>query len=60
MTNLKISAKGRALLRKSCVANVIVAAIAVRGGELSSREGLTVEVNGKSLTLRAALQKAEK
>lgn len=56
MANIKISEKGRALLRKDVVSGNMVAAIVRNGRALFTKEGLKVAVdgNGKTITVRAA------
>lgn len=55
MTNIKISPKGKALLKRAySSSSSIVRAIVEGGDKLTSDEGLTVVVDGKSLKLKIA------
>jgi hypothetical protein len=53
MTNVKISVKGRALLKKRASAKV-ARAIVRQGGRLSSKGSIDVEVDGKTITVTVA------
>jgi hypothetical protein len=54
MSDLKISPKGKALLKNKYLASRVVNAIIKGGDQLTSGEGLTLDVNGKTLRLKAA------
>ncbi|HLL43334.1 MAG TPA: hypothetical protein VK369_09360 [Segetibacter sp.] len=54
MANVKISSKGRALLRKGYSSASVVSAIVKDGAKLTSKEGLVVNVDGKKLTVKTA------
>ena len=53
MTNVKISPKGRALLKKRASAKVAMA-IVRQGSRLSSNGSIDVEVDGKTITVSVA------
>lgn len=59
MTNIKISKKGKALLRRSYSSSEVVRAIVKSGDKLSSQNGLTVTVDGKTLKIKSATVTAE-
>jgi hypothetical protein len=54
MPNIKISPKGRALLKRGYSSSKISSAIVRGGNRLSAKEGMIVNVNGKSVRLKAA------
>lgn len=54
MSNVKISLKGRALLRNRFSSSSLVSAIVKDGTKLSSKEGLVISVDGKKLTVKTA------
>jgi hypothetical protein len=54
MTNVKISKKGRALLKKRASAKV-ARAIVREGGRLSSNGSINVDIDGRTITVKDAL-----
>lgn len=54
MANVKISSKGRDLLRNRRSASSLVSAIVKDGAKLSSKEGLVISVDGKKFTVKTA------
>ena len=54
MTNVRISPKGKALLKNRYASSRVVNAIVGAGDKLLSPEGLTVTINGKAVKLKAA------
>jgi hypothetical protein len=54
MANIKISPKGKALLRRNYASSKVVRAIISGGAQLNSQEGLAVTVNGQTLKIKAA------
>ena len=52
--NLKISEKGKEILRNSDLVKSLLLAIITNGNNLSSEEGLVVKHNGEELTFRSA------
>jgi hypothetical protein len=61
MSNVKISEKGKALLKNRILSGKVV--VAIRGdneGKLYSKEGLVVWHNGKKITIRDASSKYSK
>lgn len=54
MTNVRISPKGKALLKNRYASSKVVNAIIGAGDKLLSQEGLTVTINGKTVKLKAA------
>lgn len=54
MTNVKISPKGKAFLRKAGSSTKAAKAIVRSGSGLTSREGIVVNVNGTSITIKAS------
>ncbi len=54
MATVKISDKGRALLSRSFAASRVVHAIAGDGEALTSRDGLTVTIDGKTIKVQSA------
>jgi hypothetical protein len=57
MTNVKISEKGRALLKKRASAKV-AKAIVCEGSRLSSTGSISVEVDGKTITVKGSVAAA--
>lgn len=53
MANIKISEKGKALLR-SGYSSKVVRAIINRADELNSHDGITININGKAVKVKAA------
>ena len=56
MGNIKISSKGKALLSKDYSSAKVVNAIVNGGNQLSSKEGIVINVDGKQLRVKAASQ----
>lgn len=54
MPNIKISEKGRALLRRRFFSAMVVNAIVRDENTLSTKDGLLITVNGKELRVKAA------
>ena len=52
MTNVKISQKGRALLKKKVVAKMVAMALVYEDGRLSNTGTVSVSVGGKTITVR--------
>ena len=55
MTNVRISPKGKALLKNRYASSKVVNAIIGGSDKLLSPEGLTVTINGKTVKLQAAV-----
>lgn len=58
MPNVKISEKGKALLRRKFSSGRVVNAIVRGGSALSSQEGLLISVDGNGKTVRVRTAKA--
>lgn len=58
MSNVRISQKGKALLRKAYSSAAIARAIVQAGDKLSTQEGLTVIIDNKPVKVRAAVVSA--
>jgi len=54
MTNVKISKKGKALLKNRALSAAVVKAIVAGGNKLYSEEGIVVELHGKKLTVKGS------
>lgn len=54
MTNVKISKKGRTLLKNRALSDLVAKAIVKGGNKLYSNEGIVVNINGKKLTLKGS------
>lgn len=54
MTKVKISAKGKALLKNRSLSTAVVKAIVSGGNKLYSKEGIVVEYHGKQLTVKGS------
>jgi len=53
MTNVKISKKGKALLKRSYASATVAKAVAGAGKNLSTKNGISVTVNGQSITIKS-------
>jgi hypothetical protein len=58
MTNVKISAKGQAFLSKENSAMELARAIATTGSKLSSKNGVVMQIGGRSVSARSVVKKA--
>ena len=54
MTNIKISEKGKALLRKKASSARVAREIVRQGAQLSSGGSIAIDVDGKTLTLKGS------
>jgi hypothetical protein len=54
MTNVKISKKGKALLKNRALSAVVAKAIIEQGEKLYSKEGIVISINGRKLTVKGA------
>jgi hypothetical protein len=57
MTNVKISAKGQAFLSKGNSAMALAKGLAIKGGNLSSKNGVVVKIGNQSVSARSVAQK---
>ncbi len=55
MTNIKISEKGRAFLKKGSAASRVASALAAQKSQLLTEQGITVQIDERtSMTVRSA------
>jgi hypothetical protein len=54
MTNVKISSKGRALLKNRALSTAVVKAVVTGGNKLYSQQGITFEFHGKKVTVKGS------
>ena len=52
MSKVRISEKGKALLKNKYLSSIVSKAIANDKGKLYTKEGLSIEVDGKTIVLR--------
>ncbi|MDB5023596.1 MAG: hypothetical protein JWP78_1351 [Mucilaginibacter sp.] len=57
MTNVKLTSKGQAFLAKASSSMALAKKIASKGSGLLSKEGIVVEVGGKSVSARSFANK---
>ena len=54
MANIKISTKGKALLKRGYTSSKVVREIVRNGAQLNSEGGITVTIDGKTVKVKAA------